>query len=320
MKIRTVLTRRVIAGLSASALASAALVGIMAQPASAASFSGSNLGIVAAGNSNTAPDYGAAREVTFDVSGVVGVLTNVEVSMTFNPGASSWVGAMDAVLVAPNGTTHTVFSRTGATGNGDNFPGYGDNSNLAGPYTFSDNAPATPTWWAAAAGVDQNTSVPSGSYRSSAAGGPGGTGANTLITPAFAGVANANGTWKLRLRNGVLEPATITAATLTVDGAGACAGAPITILGTSGPDAIIGTTGDDVIATLGGDDSVSAVEGSDIVCGGDGNDILRGGDGNDKLYGDAGNDTLKGGRNRDKCKGGPGTDRARKCERVRSVP
>lgn len=99
-----------------------------------------------------------------------------------------------------------------------------------------------------------------------------------------------------------------------------CAGLTATIVGTAGNDGITGTDGDDIISAGPGDDIVAASGGKDIVCGGDGNDILQGGGANDKLFGEAGNDTLRGGGGKDVCKGGPGTDKARKCEKVRSVP
>lgn len=103
---------------------------------------------------------------------------------------------------------------------------------------------------------------------------------------------------------------------------GTCAGKPLTLSGTEGNDTINGTAGADVISGLGGDDVISGLGGDDIVCGGAGNDRLSGGPGNDKLVGNAGNDSLNGGSgSKDVCKGGPGKkDRARKCEKVRSVP
>lgn len=47
----------------------------------------------------------------------------------------------------------------------------------------------------------------------------GATGANTLITPAFAGLTNLNGNWKLRIRDGnSIDTGSITAAGLAVTG------------------------------------------------------------------------------------------------------
>jgi Ca2+-binding RTX toxin-like protein len=74
------------------------------------------------------------------------------------------------------------------------------------------------------------------------------------------------------------------------------------LVGTSGNDTIQGTPGNDMILGLGG------------------NDTIIGGGGNDRLIGGPGNDTLKGGAGKDVCKGGTGKDKAKKCEKVRTVP
>jgi len=88
-----------------------------------------------------------------------------------------------------------------------------------------------------------------------------------------------------------------------------CAGKPVTIIGTPGPDNLVGSPGADVIAGLGGNDTITGLGGNDTICGGAGNDRIDGGAGNDKLAGEAGNDTLTGGPGNDSLVGGPGVDR-----------
>jgi hypothetical protein len=161
--------------------------------------------------------FGANRDVTFTVSGLTAPLTNVSVNFTLAP-AHTWVGDLDVRLIAPGGAPeHVIFSRTGATAPTQ----AGTSSDAGGPFTFADTAPAAPTWWAAAA----TNPIPSGSYRSSTAGEVAGGGANTLITPAFAGLSTAqiNGTWTLRFRDHcAADTGSVSAANLTLD-----AGAPI---------------------------------------------------------------------------------------------
>ncbi|MDM7924245.1 MAG: VCBS repeat-containing protein [Pyrinomonadaceae bacterium] len=139
-------------------------------------------------------------------------------SVTFS-GSHSWVGDIDAVLLAPGGTpSHVIFSYTGNVGG----TGFGDNSNLVGPYTFNDAAAGN--WWTAAAGVGDTVPIPSGSYRTSSD-----TGAQTLMNPVFAGVANPNGTWTLRFNDCAAgDTGSVSAASLTIDTATATPGdAPV---------------------------------------------------------------------------------------------
>ena len=161
---------------------------------------------------------GTARNVTFSVSGVTSPITDARVSITVN---HTWVGDLRVELISPSSVvTHTIFSQTGNTTGPNSCAS--DSSNVAGPYIFADNAPAAPTWWVAAgpplgdAGV-----IPSGSYRASTAGGAPGTGVNTLISPAFAGLtaAQVNGTWTLRIRDSAdMDSGSVTAANLGLNG------------------------------------------------------------------------------------------------------
>jgi hypothetical protein len=135
-----------------------------------------------------------------------------------------WVGDLDVVLIAPGGaTTKSIVRQTGST----TATGCGDDSNVVGPYTFSDSAPAAPTWFGAATTAGSTAAIPAGSYRAATPGGVVGGGANTLITPAFAGLSNPNGTWTLRfLDGGQGDVGKVSAANLTLT---AAAPTPLTV-------------------------------------------------------------------------------------------
>jgi len=81
-----------------------------------------------------------------------------------------------------------------------------------------------------------------------------------------------------------------------------CFGAPVTIIGSDGPDVIKGTNGPDVIDGEGGDDVIDGGGGDDRICGGPGDDKIQGGAGYDR------------------CDGGPGHDTASGCESSTSIP
>ncbi len=117
--------------------------------------------------------------------------------MAFDP-PHSYAGDLTAVLIAPNGLKTSLFSALYYGGAG---------GNLVGPYLFSDTAPATPTFESEAT----NSSVaPPGHYRASGYSDP-------LITPTFASLGNANGTWILRVRDFCSgDVGSISAATLFV--------------------------------------------------------------------------------------------------------
>ena len=178
-------------------------------------FPGANVGAIPDGPA-ACNAYGGNRDVTFAVTGLTAPLTSISVSITLTPG-HTWSGDLDVRLIAPGGSPeHVIFSRTGAT----TATAAGDSSDAAGPYTFIDTAPASPTWWAAAAAEATGAApVPTGSYRTSSAGEVAGGGANTLITPVFAGLSTAqlNGTWTLRFRDHCsADTGTVSAATLNI--------------------------------------------------------------------------------------------------------
>ena len=177
----------------------------------------STLGAIPDGTSTTACQTpGAPLNVTFNVSGLTGNVQSVAVTVTFNP-AHTWAGDVVATLIAPNGTTQLDlfgYTRaTTATGAGSG----GDDSVLAGPYTFSDAA--TGNWWSVAAATGEGIAIPSGSYRTSQRGGAGGTGAVTSLNAVFGGLtaAQANGTWTLRFIDGCREDTgSVSAASLDI--------------------------------------------------------------------------------------------------------
>jgi hypothetical protein len=188
--------------------------------ASAASFAATpgSLGPIPDGP-NDCLSYGANRDVTFAVSGVVLPITNVAVSMTLTP-AHPFAGDLSVALFSPEETgVTTIFERTGALG-----AETGYDADVAGPYTFSDQAPASPSWWQTALAAGSGT-IPSGSYRASFPGGQASPppGESYLLTPTWAGHLAGNplpnGTWILRFRDHCSSgTGSVAAATLTLDG------------------------------------------------------------------------------------------------------
>lgn len=163
---------------------------------------------------------GTPRNVTFTVSGLSGAPTNVEASVTFGGPAHSWVGDVEAVLIAPNGASHTLFARTLAT----TATSCGDSTDATGSYTFADSAAAPPNggWWQTANILGAAVPMTIGSYRTTAIGGAGAPNPQppTNMNAAFAGVANPNGTWTLRISDhGGGDTGAVSAASLTIDAA-----------------------------------------------------------------------------------------------------
>jgi subtilisin-like proprotein convertase family protein len=175
----------------------------------------SSLGLIPDSPSDLCGTFGAARNVTFSASGLENHITNVEVTVQFDP-LHGWAGDLDVVLIAPNAVKHSIFSRTGAT----DAPSCGDGSDLIGPYTFSDLAASPPHggWWQAATLASAIEPIASGTYRTPA---PGGAGAadpspSKLMTPAFTS-SNPNGVWTLRIRDGANgDTSSVSAASLTI--------------------------------------------------------------------------------------------------------
>jgi Proprotein convertase P-domain len=143
---------------------------------------------------------GAPRDVTFDVRGgslpVASVAIEISATHTF-------VGDLDAELIAPSGLSATLFSHTGIGAGAD--PLWGANVHLDGTYTFSDTAAGD---WDAAADVTHHDSpvIDSGAYR-------------VPLAATFFGAPSA-GRWTLRLtdrcetENGVVSAAVLRVTTL----------------------------------------------------------------------------------------------------------
>jgi hypothetical protein len=160
-----------------------------------ATFTGVGTGPIPDGGTGCSPSPGAPRNVTFDVTGIGTAPTNVSIGMTFGGPAHTFVGDIVATLIAPNGASHLLFGRTGAT----TASAFGSGADLVGPYTFNDAAAGT-NWWTAAS----LATIASGTYRTTPSGGAGviNPPTPTSMNPAFAGIPTSNGTWTLRLTDG----------------------------------------------------------------------------------------------------------------------
>lgn len=170
----------------------------------AQSYAGTNVGAIPDG---LGPQiYGPPRDVYFDV-GPLRTVSGVSVSFS---ATHTWVGDLRVTLIAPNGNSHLLFARTGATAASGN--GFG--TDLNGTYTFTDNPAQAGNWWIGAA----TNPVPSGFYRTVISGGAGvsnpppvtSLGMQFLSTP-------ANGRWILRFEDGAAQDTgTVSAATLNL--------------------------------------------------------------------------------------------------------
>jgi hypothetical protein len=179
-------------------------------------FAGTGTGNIPDLPSGCEPSVGPPLNVTFNVTGMSGAVTNVAVSFT---GAHTWVGDVSSTLIAPNGASHVIFSRTEATSS----TALGGSDNLGGTYNFSDSFTSPPSggWWQEAlSSTSTDHTMTPGNYRTTQAGGAGATSPApaTNMNAAFAGVADANGTWTLRFTDGCnLDTGSVSAATLTLD-------------------------------------------------------------------------------------------------------
>lgn len=205
------------------------------------SFPGSGVGSIPDLGSGCQPTQGTPLNVTFSVTGITGAPSAVSVDVTFGSPNHSWAGDVTSTLIAPNGASHTIFSRVLATTS----TAAGDNSDLGGLYSFSNTAVAPPSggfWQAATAQASATSPIATGLYRTT---GPGGAGATnpmpaTDINAAFAGVANPNGTWTLRFTDGcAADTGAVTAANLTITGATVPADANIDFNGDGNTDFVV---------------------------------------------------------------------------------
>ena len=142
-------------------------------------FAGTNLGNIPDGAGPGPANYGAPRDVEFDVTGTTGTVGTV--SLSFGA-AHPWVGDLKVSLIAPDGTNHLLFERTGSTTSNDG----GSSSNLVGTNTYAFADSFSTNWWTAAgsSGLD----IPSANARTVIGGGAGvsnppqGTSQNSLFT------------------------------------------------------------------------------------------------------------------------------------------
>lgn len=171
----------------------------------AAVFPGTGVGPIPDATAGGPQVPGVPLDITFTVTGLTGAPAIVEVSMT---GAHTYLGDLKAVLIAPNGTTFTVFGYTGATSS----TSFGSTSEISGTYSFKDSAAGT-NWWVAGS----ISPVPVGDYRTTVSGPTSSPAAVTNLTAAFSGVTNPNGTWTLRVTDGASQDTgNISAASLTL--------------------------------------------------------------------------------------------------------
>jgi len=166
----------------------------VARLADAQAFSGSNQGPIPDGAGAGPANYGAPRDIRFDVSGTVGTVREVQVAFS---AAHPFVGDLKVTLISPQGIEHLLFERTGAT----TTMAAGSPANLVGTstYTFSD-VPGNPDWWTAAGNADAD--IP-GVWARSVVAGPVAAPppAVTVINDSFLN-RPASGTWILRFEDG----------------------------------------------------------------------------------------------------------------------
>lgn len=169
--------------------------GLLLAPAVQAqdSFPGENLGPIPDAPGAGPNNYGTPLDVTFNVTGVPGVVTDVSLSFK---ASHTFVGDLKVTLISPSGTEHILFERTGATDE----TGAGSANDLSSDniYTFGDLA--TDNWWTV---VDSANPIPTSFSRTVVSGGVGVSVPPpvTSINSAFVGEA-PNGTWTLRFEVG----------------------------------------------------------------------------------------------------------------------
>jgi subtilisin-like proprotein convertase family protein len=149
--------------------------------------------------------YGAPRDVYFEVSGQTGSVEYVAVTLLAN---HSWVGDLKVQLIAPDGRSHLLFERTGAT-DADG-AGSGSDLNSLQEYIFGDDVlslEGTPitgeNWWSLAAVGSATVPATQPIATTVISGGAGVSNPppQTSMTATFAS-ADPNGTWILRIEDG----------------------------------------------------------------------------------------------------------------------
>ncbi|MGE4069771.1 MAG: WD40/YVTN/BNR-like repeat-containing protein [Lysobacterales bacterium] len=205
------------ASLPAQLLAGAALCLLLVSPLMAQTFNGTGTGAIP--DTTTTGTFGPPRDVSFNVSGIAGSITNVSLSMTIT---HTWIGDLDVVLAPPgvspgNAGSFIIYNRVGATMAGSG----GDSSDLGGTYVFANSA--STNIWLTADGLPDAGVIPSGSYRTVAAAPSTIPAAVTDFTAAFSALSagQINGTWTLRFQDrGAGDVGTVSAAALTLTASG----------------------------------------------------------------------------------------------------
>jgi subtilisin-like proprotein convertase family protein len=151
------------------------------------------------------------KDVTFNVTGLSGTLSNVAVSFS---ASHTFLQDLEVTLRAPGGSpSHLLFSATGTTSNAANTcAGSSNDLSTANIYTFADTASSN--WWTTAA----PNPVPTSTNRTVVTGIGGTTNppATTNMNAAFA-PTQPNGTWTLRFRDrGAGDTGMVTAASLSL--------------------------------------------------------------------------------------------------------
>ena len=184
--------------------------------AGAASFPGSNTGAIPDAAGGGPQNWGAPRDVTFNVSGITPPIDSIGLSMTIS---HTFFGDLDSVLIAPDATQHVIFRSVLMCNVAAQCPNAGGSNQSVSGFVlkFSNfvpgagTTPATNPW---SGPLVNNTNYVTTTEGASAA--PPGT--PTDFRVALAGIADPNGTWTLRFRDGWnADTGTVSAATLFID-------------------------------------------------------------------------------------------------------
>jgi len=181
-------------------------------------YPGSNFGTIPDGPRFLPGIYGVPRDIRFHVEGRTGSIDTVRVHFSAN---HVWTGDLRVQLIAPDGRSHLLFARTGAT-TGKSF-GYESNLTDTNQYRFGDDfGPLTGTNWWVAANIGDNDIEQAQLFSTVIAGGAGveDPAPETSMNDSFRG-AQPNGTWILRFEDGYREDiGEVTAAELIITDTG----------------------------------------------------------------------------------------------------
>jgi subtilisin-like proprotein convertase family protein len=160
---------------------------------------GSNLGPIPDGLAVGPLAYGQPRDILFNVQNRSGSIDAVRVFFRAN---HTFVGDLRVELIAPDGRSHLLFERTGATSAGS--AGYSSNLIDSVQYFFGDDYDGISgvNWWTAA-DIGDGDIGPASLFNAVISGGDGVTAPaqTTSMTSTFRS-AEPNGTWILRFQDG----------------------------------------------------------------------------------------------------------------------